>query len=43
MTKFKSISFEAVSCLLVQGGLQPPLHTLAMRIANVARLQIVTS
>ena len=29
---------EAVSCLLAQGGLQPPLRTLSMRIANAARL-----
>jgi hypothetical protein len=33
-----NFSFEAVSCLLTQGGLQSPLRTLAIRIANAARL-----
>jgi len=39
MTKDKFIPIEAVSCLLAQGGFLPPLHILAMRIANAARLQ----
>ena len=39
MIKDRSIPIEAVSCLLAQGGFLPPLHILAMRIANAARLQ----
>jgi hypothetical protein len=29
---------KAVSCLLAQGGIQSPLRTFAIRIANAARL-----
>jgi hypothetical protein len=38
MNMKSSFRFEAVSCLLAQDGIQPSLRTLAMRIANAARL-----
>jgi hypothetical protein len=40
MNMLTNFSFEAVSCLLAQDGLQPSLRTLAIRIANVARLLV---
>ena len=33
-----NFNYEAAFCLLAQDGLQPSLRTLAIRIANAARL-----
>ncbi|MEW6028138.1 MAG: hypothetical protein ACOYZ8_13015 [Chloroflexota bacterium] len=38
-----NFSFEAATCLLAQGGIQPPLRTLATGIANAARLLVETA